>query len=365
MTSNTVYPEYEQICLFDNELIDGYYSLGFLQAIRPDCVWITPDQWQDYNNYEWLDQKIKQALEQEKTVCVVPWDENIIYPKNPSFCDILNSYASDPVWLITQLDDINQKMYTFQFGLRCKILEIPWWFLNDCLAYEKVSKRTQGSCASHQNYLCMLGCHRPHKFDLAKELHNQGLDKFGLITVMNPRDYPKEAMNFCQTNPVIPYQNLSMPQFQKMAAQHQVDDIWISSNVANFLHLETFYADIPLIIHPETTCGIFLDTEKSLWPLLLGKLMLIHGKAGVMNSMQRFYDVDFSTYADLSFDQTNNDYTEQGHRARLNLLVDLNRPLIQDCKEIYLDLQPQLELARWNLGRNIYAFIVQQLTKIL
>ena len=96
MTSNTVYPEYEQICLFDNELIDGYYSLGFLQAIRPDCVWITPDQWQDYNNYEWLDQKIKQALEQEKTVCVVPWDENIIYPKNPSFCDILNSYASDP-----------------------------------------------------------------------------------------------------------------------------------------------------------------------------------------------------------------------------------------------------------------------------
>jgi hypothetical protein len=363
MTSKTVYPKYEQICLFDNDLIDGYYSLGFLQAIRPDCVWITPDQWQDYENYEWLDQKIKQALQQEKTVCLVPYDEEVIWYMNPGFSDILNSYASDPVWLITLLNDEAQKLYTFQHGIRSKILEIPWWFLNDCLTYEKVSKRNQGSCASHQNYLCMLGSYKTHKFDLGKELHNQGLDKFGLLTVMEPERYPKEAMNFCQTNPVIPYQNLSMP-WHKMAAQYQVNDIWISGNVANFLHLETCYADIPLIINPETSCGIFIDTEKSLWPLLLGKLMLIHGKTGVMNSMQRFYDVDFSTYADLSFDQANNDWTVEGHRARLKLLIDLNRPLIQDCREIYLDLQPQLELARWTLGRNIYAFIVQQLKKI-
>ena len=353
MSEQTIFPRYEQIQLFDQDLINGYYSLGLLQTLRPDCLWITPDQWQDCQKYEWLNRLIKKGLGQKKHVCVVPWDENIIGQKVESFSAVLNSYANSAVWLITQLNEQEKKLYTFQHGICCKILEIPWWFLNDCLTYERVSKRVKRSCDSHHNYLCMLGRYESHKFDLAKELFEQSLDKFGLITVSDPEVYPKEAMNFCQINPVKPYQNLSMPQF------------WISGNVANLLHLETYYADIPLIIHPETSCGIFFNTEKSLWPLLLGKLMLVYGKAGVMGSIQRFYDVDFSTYADLLFDQPNNDWSEQGHRARLKLLIDLNGPLIQDCREIYLALQPQLEKARWNLGKNIYAFVVQQLKNIM
>lgn len=364
MRQQTIYPRYEQIQLFEQVLVGGYASLGMLQKLRPDCLWITPDQWQDRHDYRWLDTLIKKGLKQNKNVCVVCFDEDIMAQKVESFSQVLNNYANDAVWLITMLDDQDQKIYTFQHGIRCKILEIPWIFLNDCLAYERVSKRIKTSCHSHHNYLCMLGRYASHKFDLAKQLFEQGLDKFGLITVSDSKVYPKEAMDFCQINPMKPYQNLSTP-WHKMAAQHKLDDIWVSANVANYLHIEVCYADIPLIIHADTSCGIFPNTEKSLWPLLLGKLMLVHGRAGNMRSMQRFYDVDFSIYADLVFDQQNNDWSEQGHRARLKSLIDLNRSLIQDCRDVYLALQPQLEQARWNLGRNIYAFVVKQLKNII
>ena len=363
----TFYPEYEQIQLNDYELVNGYYTLGFLKKTRPDCVFITPDQWQNYNDYKWLDELIRRGLDQEKTVCVVPWDEAIIHPVDPvvvqNFAKILNRYANHPVWLITQLDDLRQKIYGFQHGICCKMLEVPWWLLNDCLAYRQVSQRVQAVIKNQPNFLCLLGRYEQHKFDLARELQQNDLDQFGLITVANPNDYPKEIMSFCQVNPVRPYQNLSK-NWSKMAAQHWENNIWISANVKNFLHIEGHYSHIPLVVHPETTCGIFFTTEKSLWPLLLGKLMLVYGQPEIMNGIQKFYDVDFSSYANLEFDQNINDWTEQGHRRRLKLLVEQNKKLIQNCKEIYDELRPQLESARWTLGKRIYEFTVQQLKKI-
>lgn len=357
----TFYPEYEQIQLNDYELIDGYYTLGFLKKIRPDCVFITPDQWQDYHNYEWLDELIRHGLDQGKTVCIVPWDENILNPVVPSFAKVLNCYVNHPVWLITQLDNLRQKIYSFQHGICCKMLEVPWWSLNDCLSYKQVSKRVQEVIKNQPNFLCLLGRYDQHKFDLAKELQQHDLDQFGLITVANPKRYPKEAMSFCQSN-VMPYQNLLKPWGQIVTQQR--DTIWISASVKNFLYIEDHYSHIPLVVHPETTCGIFFTTEKSLWPLLLGKLMLVYGQPGIMNGMQRFYDVDFSLYADLEFDQDIDDWTEQGHRRRLKLLVERNKKLIQNCKEIHDELRPQLESARWTLGKRIYDFTVQQLKKI-
>jgi hypothetical protein len=207
----------------------------------------------------------------------------------------------------------------------------------------------------------MAGRYQEHKFDLVYTLGDYS--KYGLITVSNFKDYPKKYLPFCIENPEQPYQRLTNP-WPKMAAQVKINDVWVSSNVENFCYIEKTYKDIPLMINPETTCGIFFNTEKGLWPLLLGKLMLLYGKPGVMSHMQRFYDVDFSRYADLSFDQTIDDWTDNGHRSRLKMMIDRNKNLICDCRDVYKDLQPELESARWTLGQNIYKYVLEQLEQI-
>jgi hypothetical protein len=355
------YPDFDSINLTDYELVNGFATLGFLKKHRPDCVFITEDQWQDYNSYEWLDQLIQQGLDRGKIVCVVPWDEEIISPEHLKLSSVLNKYVDDPVWLVTQLNEEDQKIYKFQHQIQCKMIEIPWWLLNDCLGYYAVASKTVDHTTGSKNFLCMLGRYSPHKFDLACALRPYG--EFGLITVNDSKAYPKENQEFCQQNPRPPYQHKPNA-WPKMAAQAKINNVWVSSNVENFLYIDKIYADVPLMINPETTCGIFFNTEKGLWPLLLGKLMLVYGKPGVMRHMQRFYDVDFERYADLSFDQPTSDWSDEGNRARLGMLVERNQDLIQDCSSVYKNLQPELESARWTLGRNIYRYFVQQLEQI-
>ena len=357
------YPEFNQVNLSNYELVNGFGTLGFLKKHRSDCIFITQDQWQDYNDYTWLDQLIKLGLSQGKIVCIVPWDESIINPDGHSKLSVvLNKYIDDPVWMITQLEQEDQDIYTFQHGIRCKIIEIPWWLLNDCLSYYAVTDHIKTEI-SQQNYLCMLNRFESHKWDLALALKKHHLDTSGLITVRHANAYPKENLEFCQVNKKIPYSNYpgSLP---IVGAATKINDVWISNNVENFLFIEKEYSNIPLIINPETTCGIFFSTEKSLWPLLLGKLMLIYGRPGAMRYMQRFYDIDFSIYANLEFDQPSYDWSDKGHQDRLELLINKNRSLIQDCTSVYQTLQPKLESARWTLGSNMYKFFISQLDKI-
>jgi len=361
------YPKFDQINLSSYDLVYGFYTLGFLKKHRPDCMFITHDQWQGCNHYEWLDQLIKQGLSQNKLVCIVPWDESILintslFSMNLELSKVLNKYVNDPVWLITQLDDNSQKIYTFQYNIQCKIIELPWWLLNDCLAYYAVTKRIDNQIGQN-NYLCMLGRYEQHKFDLALELKKYQLNSYGLITVSDPTKFPKENLEFCQANKKIPYTNCPLP-WPKMGAQVNINGVWVSSNVENFLFIEQEYSDIPLMINPETTCGIFFSTEKSLWPLLLGKLMLIHGRPEAMKYMQRFYDVDFLSYANLEFDQITDNWTVEGHRERLDLLINQNQQLIQNCSDVYQQLRPKLESARWTLGENMYKYFIKQLDKI-
>ena len=92
--------------------------------------------------------------------------------------------------------------------------------------------------------------------------------------------------------------------------------------------------------------------------------MLIYGIPGTMTHMQKFYDVDFSMYADLSFDEPTVEWTEESHRKRLQLLIEKNQNLIIDCTQVYKELKNELEEARWTLGRNLYHFFVNQIEQI-
>ena len=164
-------------------------------------------------------------------------------------------------------------------------------------------------------------------------------------------------------NPVHPYRNLKT-KWDKSAAQSQLAGVWISSNVENFLHIEQTY-DMPLIVHPETSPGIFQPTEKSLWPALLGKMYLLYGGPGIMSYIQQFHDMPQTRFADTRFDSVVGDWSEQAYLDRLDAMLSDNVWLIKHAREIYMDLRPELEAARWTIGQNLYNHFLSQLDKIV
>ena len=77
-----------------------------------------------------------------------------------------------------------------------------------------------------------------------------------------------------------------------------------------------------------------------------------------MSTIQRFYNVDISRYANLEFDNI------LDHELRLEAMIDQNRNLIKNCRDVYQELKPELEQARWKLGANLYKFCIEQLDTI-
>lgn len=366
--SSEYFPSYTDLNLTDYPAVNGYYVLGLLQKSRPDVAFITPEQWLNYKNYAWLDRAIRRALDSQKSVCVVPWDEAVLAHDNTELGTVLNRFENEPVWLATQLDPRDQLIYRSQFNLRAKMFDLPWLLLNDALSYYRVSSRVPVSVPDQpsHNYLCMLGRYEPHKFELARALRVRGLDQHGLITVSDPAKYPEDNLEFCVVNENPPTDSVPTDSTPgaRAAARRQHGDIRISGNVKNYLHIEQTYTDIPLIVHPDTTCGIFQNTEKVLWPLLLGRLMLTYGRPGVMSSIQKFYDVDFSEYANMEFDSYEGDWSLDAHAQRLDLMMDQNQALIESAAKTHQRLQPQLEAARWTIGKNLYEYFVSQLDQI-
>jgi hypothetical protein len=353
------YPNFDQIDFSLYDVVWGFYTLGFLKVHRPDCEFITPDLFElnsNKGNLDWLDQHIQRSLQQKKIVCVVVWDEYFLTLSDGC---ILNKYKDEPVWLITQLNTFDQLIYSHQHNISCKKIEIPWWHLNDCITYYQLTEKIKTTSNSDFNFLSMVGRPQKSKIDLAKKLVSCQLDKNGLIFM--PPGTDVDFSYLTEQHP--PYNNLNTA-FPKMGAQFCKNNIWASANVENFLYLEHQYKDIPLVVHGETTTGIFFSTEKSLWPLLLGKLMIIYGRPGAMKHMQRFYDVDFDSYLNLEFDQLYDDYSDSGHQHRLELLVKNNKDLIENCKQQHSRLANDLEDARYTLGRNIYKYFIEQLEVI-
>lgn len=366
------FPLYKDLDISKYNLVNGVYTLGIIEKHRPDLEIIHSGMWQSYRDYEWLDNKIAAALEDNKTVGLFIWDENISF--NSLFIKCLLKYQSNPVYIISQLDDFSIFCCYKNQGIQ-NIIEVPWWLLNDCLCYYRVynSNLLTNKSESDYNFLCMVNRYEKHKLNLIRELGNAGLYQFGYITVSDHSTVDADIQNFCQQSPYLPYSNLS----QTWAARCQVADavvnidfgntevngIHISANVENFLQIEKQYPTIPLIINPETSYGCFFTTEKSLWPLLLGRLCLISGRRGVMRDIQRFYDVDFSSYINLEFDEIQG-WTEQDQQNRVSTMISHNKDLIKDSKDIYQSLQSKLEQARWTIGKNMYDFFVRQIAQI-
>jgi hypothetical protein len=347
-------------------LTGGFYTLGWMQQTRSDCRFITYNEWVNYKDYTWLDIKIQETLNDGKIVCIVPWDEDILaFPSDP-LVKILNQYKNQPLYWIHQLPSDKENFLRFNLGFECKLLSLPWWLLNDTLTYYKfynAKEKILPNTTQHQ-YLCMIGnTHSKHKYDLIRRLYEKDLHTHGLITVQKLRDYPEEVKKYAVENKNLPYQTKGT-KWPKIAAQHKLNDFWISASVKNYIHIEETY-DMPLILNAETTNGIFFSTEKSLWPMLLGRMYLLWGAPYIMKWIQQFHDVPQTLWSNCSFDSVGLNYTAKDHEDRLHSLIDDNRYLITHAKDLYKQLCPKLEAARWTVGPNMYKYCVKQLNDIV
>jgi hypothetical protein len=232
--------------------------------------------------------------------------------------------------------------------------------LNECLTYYPVADTATEFKTNDQNYnfFCLIGnTLGTHKIELARELHNKHLSSYGLISVNGHCQCPGDLKDFCQINKEFVYTVID-PEYPVYARQTNINGIWVSKNVENYLYLDQAYHDIPLAINPETVVSDFKSTEKSIWPILLGKLFLVYGRQGSMTWIQRFYDIDIARFANIEYDLISSS------TDRLIKMVDDNRDLIKNAHSLYQQLQPELQEARWTLGANLYKFFVSQLEEI-
>lgn len=355
---NYQFPEYDEFDIDDYDLDQESLLMAMIKKHCNDVEVISYSAWQDYQNYEWLDRLILSHLTHNKKIVLFPNEERFISPPNDQAKIVLNKYQHEPVWIATQLSPVSQKLYTYQHQLEVKLLELPYVMLELCETYYKLRKSVKKLTGSHDdyNYLCMTGGFRPHRGALIQAIHDQKLEQYGLITLLSDGHYPQWLKKLCKINTVSP------PQVTKK--NYSIRNNLVDGNVQNFLYIEQTYSNIPLVIHAETSCGIFYCTEKTLWPLLLGKLCLCFGPPGNMHNIQRFYDLEISMYADLDYDNPPTEWSDKGHEDRINIMLTTNEPLIKNAKSIHQGLHAQLESARWTLGKNFYNFSVHQLNQI-
>jgi hypothetical protein len=343
------FPDFDSLDILQYQHVSGFCSLGLIAQHRPDLTVLYLSH-QKFFSYSTLDNTIKKSLSEGKKVCLFPWEEDFSADMDPNFVKMLNQYQNDPVYWITQKDSMGVSLIQEIEGMKLKVVEILWWWLNDCLLYYATKSESNSQIGATDNFLCAISRFEQHKYNLVKELTLQNLAAYGSVTINKStlQDYPLDAINYCTPSDDIIY-------------PHKVNPIHL--NVKNFVYLNNKYAQ-PLIINAETAVGAFFSTEKSIWPILLGRMFLIYGRPGCMQWIQRFYDVDLTKYCNVEFDNITG-YTPESDYARLKCMLSQNKDLIQNSKDIYTQLSPELESAKYSFGKNLYNFCIRQLDLII
>jgi hypothetical protein len=317
-----------------------------------------------------LPARIEHALQDNKKVGLL-FEDEWVTGRNDQFSDIVNHYQDRAVYCLTQHDskriDIH---YRGTHGLQGKILELPWVILNECLMYNNAKQHRVPTVISkgakpHNKFFTLTGRYEPFRKRLLEKLLDHGLDKHGRLTIQNT-PYNNVAYDLgdrVTVEPHYPYGDQPIKTHAKMAAQFEQNNHWISCNTRNFLHIEQTYRNYPLTIIPETYYHDYFATEKSVWPILLGKLFLIVGSAGCMQYIQRFYDVDMSKFLNLEFDHMPTTTTPQLD-CKIDHMLNCNREFILNAHQVYDQHRDQLRAARNTLGPNLYRFVQEQVAQI-
>lgn len=379
------FPKYRSIDLSTTPLKWGYYVPGLIQQHRPDIelIGIGVDLARicdsrghvktshDKVDYSWLPEKIEQALARGQKVGLLVEDEHVFFPQNQQLTSIVNHYQDQAVYWLSEHDqDRIKKHYQERHQLQCKMLELPWGMLNECLMYNNVKQHGVSTVVSrgarpHNKFFTLTGRYEPFRKRLLEKLIDHGLGHHGLLTIQNTpyNDAAYDLGDQVTVEPHYPYGDHPNKMLAKMAAQFEQNNHWISCNTQNFLHIEQTYCHYPLTIIPETFYHDYFATEKSVWPILLGKMFLILGSQGCMQNIQRFYDVDMSKFLNLEFD-----YMPAVTTQQLDLKIDhmlaSNREFILNAHQVYNQRRDQLQAARNTLGPHLYRFVQAQIARI-
>lgn len=262
------FPDYHDLDLCKEPLWHGYYTLGLITRYRPDVAMIPfrlsrQDRWIDQDlNADLLRKKIDEELASGKKILIVPWEEDFMGQKEDAITACFNQYANEDFWLVSEMDHAGQDIFRRYHELTCKILELPFVIVNDAIVYSKIRKTFDPEMAlrSDFNYLCMVGRPEKHKFDLLVALKNHDLHDYGYLTFIGTNNrYNQGLSSFVKINHHLPRYDIPklLTDHRKESAQIKIAGIWASSNVENFLHIESTY-DMPLIINPESTRCFFL-----------------------------------------------------------------------------------------------------------
>lgn len=361
------FPSLINLDLTNTPLVHGFYTLGLIEKYCSDIVQVymrlnRNDQWREADlNPELLYNQIQFHLEKNKKVLVVPFDEYVM-EDDYDFSTVLNQFENDPVYFVTEMDAEQSLYWRFQKKLQCKILELPFILINDAIVYYKlkqVRSIKQQVTLSNYNFLCMVNRSSNHKYDLCKMLIDLDLARYGYITY-RAIDAPDFIKTFCSYSTDKLFNTNKLPTKNRQeAGQILIHNILAPGSVINTLWIEETY-DMPLIINPETTVGIFPNTEKSLWPALLGKMYLIYGHQHIMHWIQRFCSYGPEHFCDLTFDSVEG-YNKQDHLTRLETMLVKNTDLIQNARVIYQDHKVKLEQNRNDIVENLYNFFINQL----
>jgi hypothetical protein len=375
------FPNYQSIDLTTAKLKWGYYVPALIEQYRPDIRLIgihldlreITDECGNLAqshvdvDYSWLPHKIEQAFRFKKKIGLLIEDEHVCSFPNEQLIDIVNYYQDRPVYWLTQH---NQKrielIYQDGHGLKCKILELPWLILNECLMYDKVKPTIVSSntmTRTGQNaFFTLTGRYEPFRETLLKKLVEHGLHQHGLLTALHVPHNP-DLKDHVTINSDGPYSNRLIKSHAPMAAQFLKKNIWIGCNTDNFLHMERAYQQYPMTVIPETFYLDYFSTEKSVWPALLGKLFLIFGSAGCMKYVQRFYDIDLSEFLNLDYDCVELTRGWDIDR-RMDCMLESNKNFISNPYKFYNQNYQRIQSARNTIGPNLYRFVLDQVDRI-
>ena len=341
----------------------GFYSLAWLEHHRPDIEWITYAEWQDKFNYDWLEHRIDQTLSLGQKVVLLPDEEHILNPVVPDLARVINQYSGDPVYFGTAFWPPGQLFYRHQHSLHSiPMLELQWWHYENCRAYWEISGAAAPFTPGHNNFMYVVARHEHHKFALGQAISESGLRKHGVVTVSADwaDQWPHDWSRFFDVNPNTKSKVWGNPW---KSNSHQVQGLRVSSNITNWQLLQQSYPDVPLVINAETSVGIFPFSEKSFWPILLGRLFMIFGQPNHMQNLQRYYSIDMRRYINTDYDSVPGwDISAAQERAAM-MLAD-NQHLIRHAPDVYQELAPELSRASTALVELLEQQLLSELAKI-
>lgn len=341
------------------------YTLGFVQHHRPD-IYLVADQTESDFDPDLIIPQIEIGLKQGKKVCLFFWDEDFIMPSTNK--DRLNreleSYTDQPVYLCSNMSGECLLIYKERRSLPIKPVHVPWRYLEYVVNVSKVNDCFySGPTGSHGlEFACYNHRRDWHRDMLIEGLVSRNLELIGDITYECKQiGSGEQPPKYYEHNDRLGW--VSGNDDRRSIVNHEYYPKLICHGSRNVSRLLQMLGDIPLIITAETNLGVFPVTEKSIWPILLGRMFMIYARPRIMQQLQKYVGYAFQDYLDLEFDSIDG-WTQAEQKQRLDCMLDQNIYTITHAREVWQSMATDVKKSARDLPGKIYLEFCQCLDEI-